>query len=112
MRVVWDQAKNRRNLQKHDVAFETALLVFDDPNAITVRDESSVDEERWITLGSIAPGSILLVVHTAYEENDEEVIRIISARAAESHEKRAYEETHKGTKTRHSRHRRKRRQRN
>src|SRR2546429_3561944 len=41
------------------------------------------------------PGSILLVVHTFYEQQGEEIIRIISARAAESHERRAYEEAHK-----------------
>jgi hypothetical protein len=50
-----------------------------------------------------------LVVHTFYEEDNEEVIRIISARAAESHERTSYEETHKGTKARHSSYRRKKR---
>jgi uncharacterized DUF497 family protein len=88
MRFEWDEQKNRRNLQKHDVRFETAMLVFDDPYALTQRDFTSGDEERWITVGSIGPGSILLVVHTFYEKQDEEVIRIISSRAAESHERR------------------------
>jgi uncharacterized DUF497 family protein len=27
----WDEAKNRKNQKKHDVSFETASLVFDDP---------------------------------------------------------------------------------
>jgi uncharacterized DUF497 family protein len=31
MRFEWDEAKNGRNLLKHDVRFETAVLVFDDP---------------------------------------------------------------------------------
>jgi uncharacterized DUF497 family protein len=90
-------------------AFETAMLVFDDPYALTQRDFASEDEERWITIGAIGPGSILLVVHTFYEEQGEEIIRIISARAAESHERRAYEEAHKGAEARHPRHRRKKR---
>jgi hypothetical protein len=107
MRFTWDENKNRQNLLKHDVRFETAVLVFEDPYAITQRDESSDQEERWATVGAIGPGSILLVVHTFYEEQKEEVIRIISARAAESHERRAYEEAHKGAEARHSRHRRK-----
>jgi hypothetical protein len=43
------------------------------------------------------------VVHTVDEENDEEVVRIISARAAESHERKAYAEAHKRPETRHHR---------
>jgi uncharacterized DUF497 family protein len=111
MRFIWDENKNRQNLRKHDVRFETAVLVFDDPYAITQRDVTFEDEERWITVGGIGPGSILLVVHTFYEEHDEEVIRVISARAAESHERRAYEEAHKGAEARHPSDRRKKRRR-
>ena len=109
MRFEWDERKNRRNLQKHDVRFETAVLVFDDPYAVTQREVTFEDEERWITVGAIGPGSILLVVHTSYEEHDEEVIRIISVRAAESRERRAYEEAHKGTEARHPSYRGKKR---
>jgi len=109
MRFEWDEHKNRQNLRKHDVRFETALLVFDDPYALTQRDFTSEDEERWITVGAIGPGSVLLVVHTIYEKQGEEIIRIISARAAESHERRAYEKAHKGAEARHPRHRRKKR---
>jgi len=58
---------------------------------------------------SVGPGSILLVVHTSYEEHNEEVIRVIWARAAESHERRAYEEAHKGAEARHPSYRRKKR---
>ncbi len=94
MRFEWDEQKNRQNLRKHDVRFETATLVFEDPYAITRRDLAFEDEERWI--GAIGPGAVLLVVHTYREKENEELIRIISARAAESHERRAYEEAHKG----------------
>jgi hypothetical protein len=111
MRFEWDEDKNRQNLRKHDVRFETAVLVFDDPYAITQRDYASEGEERWITVGAIGPGSILLVVHTFYEKRGEEIIRIISARAAESHERRAYEEAYEGAKARRPGHRRKKRQR-
>jgi uncharacterized DUF497 family protein len=107
MRFEWDDEKNRLNLRKHDVRFETAVLVFDDPYAITQRDESIEDEERWITVGVIGMGSVLFVVHAVHERNDEKVIRIISARAADSGERRAYEEVHKVAEARRSRHRRK-----
>ena len=39
MRFEWDEAKHERNLLKHNVRFETAALVFDDPFALTQRDE-------------------------------------------------------------------------
>jgi uncharacterized DUF497 family protein len=105
MRFEWDVNKNRKNLLKHNVRFETAILAFDDPYALTQRDESSSEEERWITLGAIGPGAVLLVVHTCRDPERDEVIRIISARAAAAHERKKYEEAHKGTETRHRRHR-------
>jgi uncharacterized DUF497 family protein len=104
MRFEWDENKSRQNSIKHDIRFETAVLVFDDPYALTQRDDSSREEERWITLGAVGPGAIVLVVHTWFESNGEEVIRIISARAADSRERKEYEETHQGAKTRHHRH--------
>jgi uncharacterized DUF497 family protein len=105
MRFEWDDAKNQRNLAKHKVRFETAVLIFDDDYSLTQRDETTDEEERWITLGAIAPSAVLLVVHTCFEHAGEEVIRIISARAATRHERRAYEEAKQGAKKRHRRHR-------
>jgi uncharacterized protein len=43
MRFEWDEQKNRQNLRKHDVRFETAMLVFDDPYALTQGDFTSED---------------------------------------------------------------------
>ena len=83
MRLEYDERKNRQNLAKHGVDFETAEIVFDDPYALTQRDEIHDQEGRFITLGEIAPGVVLFVVHTAFAARDgEEVIRLISARAA------------------------------
>jgi Ribonuclease toxin, BrnT, of type II toxin-antitoxin system len=56
MRFEWDEQKNRQNLRKHDVRFETAMLVFDDPYGLTQRDFTFEDEERWITVGAIGAG--------------------------------------------------------
>jgi uncharacterized DUF497 family protein len=80
---------------------------FDDPLAISQRDYSVEEEDRWITVGAIGPGSILLVVHTFYEEHLEQVVRIISARAAESRERKVYAEAHKRAEARRGGHRRK-----
>jgi uncharacterized DUF497 family protein len=109
MRFEWDENKNAQNLRKDDARFETAVLAFDDPYAIFPRDIRLDHEERWITVGAIGPGSILLVVHTFYESHKEEVIRIISARVAESHERKAYEDSRKTAEARHPSHRRKKR---
>jgi uncharacterized DUF497 family protein len=111
MRFEWDEEKNRRNLLKHDIRFETAALVFDDPYILTERDQSTEDEERWNTLGSVAPGVILFVAHTWFERNGEEVIRIISARSAESRERKSYEEAQQGATKGYRRRRREKRRR-
>jgi uncharacterized protein len=50
MRFEWDETKNQRNLAKHKVRFETAALVFNDAYSLTQGDETTDEEERWITL--------------------------------------------------------------
>jgi uncharacterized protein len=111
MRFEWDENKNRQNFRKHDVRFESAILIFDDQHAFTQRDLNFDEEERWITVGAMEPGSVLFVVHTYLEVAGEEIVRVISARAAESHERKAYEEAYKRSAPRHSRHRGKKRRR-
>jgi uncharacterized DUF497 family protein len=44
MRFEWDEAKNRLNLERHKIRFETAILVFDDLHAVTIPDRLH-DEE-------------------------------------------------------------------
>jgi hypothetical protein len=111
MRFEWDEVKNQSNFRKHHVRFETALLVFGDPYAITLRDQFFDEEERWITLGAVGLGSVLVILHTQSEIQDEEVIRIISARFAEPDERKTYEETHKDSEERYTRTRRSKRRR-
>jgi uncharacterized protein len=90
MRFEWDEAKNRRNLAKHGLSFETAGLVFEDPHALSFQDRVVEDEERWRTFGAIY-GRIVVVAHTWYEKEGENVIRLISARRATAYEERIYE---------------------
>jgi uncharacterized protein len=112
MRFECDERKGKQNLAKHDVDFQTAELVFDDPFALTIRDVAYAGEvgeekdDRYITLGEIAPGAVLFVVHTWFADKGEEVIRLISARAATSKERRSYEEAHKKPGAPNRRHRR------
>ena len=94
MRWVWDEKKNEANKCKHHLSFETAALVFQDPLAASRRDPEP-DEERWQTVGTIGwiGHVVVFVVHTAPEgPPGAEVGRIISARKATAHERKAYEE--------------------
>ncbi len=88
----WDERKNRRNQAKHQVSFEAARQVFEDPQAISVLDRVEVGEERWQTLGMAAGVVVLLVAHTYREEGGVEHIRMISARKATPRERKIYEE--------------------
>jgi hypothetical protein len=92
MRFEWDDVKNRRNLGKHKISFESAKVVFDDPQALADRDREVDDEERWQTVGVIGGSITVVVAYTYREEDGEEVIRIISARKASPSERRAYGE--------------------
>ena len=94
MRFEWDEGKNRRNLAKHKVSFETASLVFEDPRALSVQDRVVEGEERWQTVGMVS-GTVLVVAHTYREEAGDEVTRLISARKAIAHERRAYAKSQK-----------------
>jgi uncharacterized protein len=107
MRFEWDEEKNRRNIKKHGVSFETAALVFEDPYGLTQRDLLSEDEERWITLGVVELAATLFVVHTLPDRecglDTEATIRIISARRATPRERKQYEEAHQATTRKHRR---------
>ena len=80
------------NLRKHGVSFETAVRAFTDPYALVEQDRVEDGEERWETIGIIEGVLLLMVAHTVREQNDIEVIRIISARLANRRERRRYEE--------------------
>ena len=88
MEFAWDERKNRINKQKHGVNFETASLVFDDPYHLTRQDREVDGEPRWQTIGIVNGVHLLLVAHTVDE--DEEVIRILSARKATRRERSTY----------------------
>jgi hypothetical protein len=89
MRFEWDPEKARSNLRKHKVSFEEAATALRDPMAATGCDpDYSVGEERFVTFGVSEGGRLLVVAHT--EEND--ILRIISARVASKGERKIYEE--------------------
>ena len=91
MRFVWDERKNRSNQRKHGISFQLSTAVFDDPMHVMIQDRVVDGEVRWRTIGEVNGRYLLLVAHT-FEEEDEELVRIISAREATAHERREYED--------------------
>jgi uncharacterized DUF497 family protein len=85
----WDQAKAKSNLKKHGISFEEARSAFYDDLAIQFYDESPDDEERFILLGMSNLSRILIVVHCE-RGDDNEILRIISARKATNSEQQHY----------------------
>ena len=59
---------------------------------MSIPDRHEHGEERWRTIGLVGPVAILVVIHTYAEQNDEETVRIISARKATKGERARYEE--------------------
>jgi uncharacterized protein len=94
VKYTWDEVKNKINLAKHGVDFETASLVFEDPFCIAFADSIKDGETRWHAIGMVGTVSVLVVVHAYGTEAIDEVIRIISCRRALKHERKLYEESH------------------
>jgi uncharacterized protein len=91
-RFEWDPVKAEANRRKHGVSFDLARHVFDDPDALVEQDRIEGGERRWQTLGMVGGLLLLLVAHTVqFVGEQDELIRIISARRADRKEKRRYE---------------------
>lgn len=107
----YDPEKNRKNIEKHGISFESAARIFFDYDRIEFYDEDhSTDEDRYNTIGAISAGSqptdgnfrktfqrvddILFVVYTERAaikmDSFKEVTRLISARMATSFERGVY----------------------
>jgi uncharacterized protein len=89
----WDAQKAETNLKKHQISFELAARVFTDPFALACQDRIENGEYRWQTLGMVEGYLILLVAHTVEENDNTEIIRLISARRADSKERKRYEQS-------------------
>ena len=88
MQFEWNPEKAKTNLAKHQVDFEEASKVFNDPMFITFLDEEhSKGEDRYITIGLSDKNRLLLVAHTERKGK----IRIISARKVSKNEEKFYQ---------------------
>ena len=85
----WDLKKAAANEKKHGVSFDEARTVFLDENAKLIDDpDHSAEEDRFVLLGLSSSLKVMLVCHCYREEGN--VIRIISARKASTHESKQY----------------------
>jgi uncharacterized DUF497 family protein len=89
MKFEWDENKAAKNLSKHQVSFDEAKTVFDDPLYIDFYDpDHSEDEDRYLIVGQSTRGRLLIVSYTERGNS----VRLISAREVTSKERRVYEE--------------------
>lgn len=86
----WHPDKARANLKKHGVHFVEASTVFQDPHAQIMYDpDHSGDEHRQIIIGYSDKDRLLFV---SFHERNDGAIRLISARKADTQERKLYEE--------------------
>ncbi len=89
MKFDWNPAKAERNQHNHNVSFQEAASVFDDPLSVTFPDPAhSIEEERLIIIGQSKSARLLFVSHV----DRNMTTRIISAREVTRSEKQIYEE--------------------
>jgi hypothetical protein len=84
MRYEWDERKRISNLEKHDLDFFDADIVFESSHVVTLSPHSS--EEGFLATGTFK-GRFVTVVYTMRAE----AIRIISFRRARHEERDAYQ---------------------
>jgi uncharacterized protein len=88
MQFEWDEVKNLENIRKHEINFADVPIMFDGEMLIELDDRFDYGEDRWFGIGFLGFG-IAVVVWT---ERRKEVIRIISARRANRHEQKRFEQ--------------------
>ena len=93
MKFEWDPNKEAINIKKHGVSFEQAAYVFADQFSLSMfDDEHSNQEDRWVILGKSNNEMVLLIIHTFRNSDNEETVRIISARKATKNEEKTYKQ--------------------
>lgn len=83
----WDENKNEANIEKHDLAFEEAHLIFEEIEFTRVNLHQVQGETRFFTLGTLEG----LVVVLIWSRPQPHTIRVISLRKATSHERILYQ---------------------
>jgi hypothetical protein len=90
VRIDWDPNKAAANLREHEVSFAEAATVLNDDYALTREDPDSVGEQRFVTMGMSATGTLLVVVYTHREPD---TYRLISSWKANKPQRKLYEKS-------------------
>lgn len=88
MEITFDPEKEASNIIKHGISFDEAQTALFDENAL-VREDTDQHEQRFVLLGLSQYLRLLVVVYAVWDEENE-VIRLISARVATKKEERQY----------------------
>lgn len=87
----WDPNKAQQNRKKHGISFEEAASAFFDPLAAIKEDRSIDGEQRLHLIGKTETSVLVVVAHVTYDEENQQIIRIISSRKASRIERNDYE---------------------
>ena len=83
MQFEWDEAKNLENIRKHEIDFADIPELFEGPMLVELDDRFDYGKDRWSGIGLLGNGVAVVV----WTERQNDVIRIISARRANRHER-------------------------
>jgi uncharacterized DUF497 family protein len=70
MRLEWDEIKNNENIRKHGLDFGDAWQVFENPLLAKLDDRENYGEDRWIGVGIMSNGIVVVLVFTEGGRND------------------------------------------
>lgn len=85
MEFEWDEDKNRTNIKKHGISFESAKEIFSEPYLERLDNRQDYGEERWVILGKLNVVCVVLVYTDRVLKT-----RIISIRKANREETKIY----------------------
>ena len=83
MQFEWDEAKNLENIRKHEIDFADIPELFEGPMLVELDDRFDYGKDRWFSIGLLGNGVAVVV----WTERQNDVIRLISARRANRHER-------------------------
>ena len=90
MKFDWDEAKRQENIARHRIDFMDVPAVFDGPMLVRLDTRRDYGEDRWIGMGLLR-NMVAVVIYVEWE--DDETVRIISARRATQYEDRQFHQS-------------------
>ena len=86
MKFEYDKVKSNINKSKHNIDFEEAQKLWEDPYSFEIPSPQSEDEERFLVLGQINSKNYTAII--TYRDT---IIRIIFVRRSREKESKLYE---------------------